>query len=234
MTDAATASQYCERVSGGFWAEPANALTNAAFLVAAAFAVALILRRRGRGAVGWDLWLLVVLMGCIGVGSFLWHTLAVAWAEAADVVPILLFVSLFLAAYLVRVAGLSVGWALLWLAVFELFNFGVPIVLPAGLLNGSIGYLPTWLGMLILAVYGLRRAPAQGRTLLVGVAVFTVSLALRSIDQAICPVFPLGTHFGWHLLNGLVLYLAFRALIEPLPSPNRRGGWPPFSVPPGE
>jgi len=224
MADAAV-SQYCERAAQGFWAEPANALTNAAFLIAAAFAAHLILRRRP-GTVTWDLWILVLLMACIGVGSFLWHTLAVAWAEAADVIPILAFVSLFLVVYLVRVAGVSAGWVLLWLAVFELFNFGVPLLLPPGLLNGSVGYLPTWLGMLALAGYGLRAAPGQGRTLLAGVAAFTVSLVLRTIDQVVCPAFPLGTHFGWHMMNGLVLYLAFRSLIPAGSPPKGHRGAP--------
>jgi hypothetical protein len=40
-----------------------------------------------------------------------------------------------------------------------------------------------------------------------------VSLVFRSIDQAVCASFPLGTHFLWHCLNGLVLYLLLRAAL---------------------
>ena len=69
--------QYCERTGAGFWAEPVNAMTNLAFLVAA-----------------------------VGVGSFLWHTFATPWAEWADVIPIGLFIAVFLASFLRRVAGL--------------------------------------------------------------------------------------------------------------------------------
>ena len=32
-------------------------------------------------------------------------------------------------------------------------------------------------------------------------------------DNEVCPVLPIGTHFLWHLLIGLVTYLAMRALI---------------------
>jgi len=42
---------------------------------------------------------------------------------------------------------------------------------------------------------------------LTGAAVFLVSIAFRSIDNAVCPVLPLGTHFLWHCLNACVLYL---------------------------
>jgi hypothetical protein len=40
-----------------------------------------------------------------------------------------------------------------------------------------------------------------------GAAVFVVSIVFRSIDNAVCPVLPLGTHFLWHCLNAYVLYL---------------------------
>jgi hypothetical protein len=40
-----------------------------------------------------------------------------------------------------------------------------------------------------------------------------LSLLLRTADNAVCAQFPLGTHFGWHLLNAVVIYLAVRALL---------------------
>ena len=42
---------------------------------------------------------------------------------------------------------------------------------------------------------------------------FTVSLSLRTLDSELCTAWPLGTHFGWHVLNGLTLYLVMIALI---------------------
>jgi len=47
---------------------------------------------------------------------------------------------------------------------------------------------------------------------LAAASVFTLSLVLRTVDQAVCPWLPPGTHFFWHLLNPLVLYLCVRAL----------------------
>jgi hypothetical protein len=49
--------------------------------------------------------------------------------------------------------------------------------------------------------------------LLATMAVFLASLTFRSIDDAICSHVAIGTHFLWHILNGVVLYLSMRALI---------------------
>jgi hypothetical protein len=44
-------------------------------------------------------------------------------------------------------------------------------------------------------------------------ALFFVSLAFRTVDRAICGVFPLGAHFVWHLLNAVVLWLLLKTAI---------------------
>jgi hypothetical protein len=43
---------------------------------------------------------------------------------------------------------------------------------------------------------------------------FVISLAFRTMDQAVCPGFPLGTHFIWHLLNATVLLVLLEAAIS--------------------
>jgi hypothetical protein len=43
--------------------------------------------------------------------------------------------------------------------------------------------------------------------------VYLAALFFRTIDNEVCPVLPIGTHFVWHLLIGLVTYLAMRSLI---------------------
>lgn len=74
---------YCERLGPDYWAEPLNALTNAAFVVAA-----LVMWRRVDGVLERALCLILVV---IGIGSYLFHTHATAWAGVADVAPIVLF-----------------------------------------------------------------------------------------------------------------------------------------------
>lgn len=58
--------------------------------------------------------------------------------------------------------------------------------------------------------------------LLLGTAgVFCAALVFRTVDRGLCAQWPLGTHFLWHLLNGLVAYLAMRSLVaNRLPGPE--------------
>jgi len=86
--------EYCERTTAGLWAEPLNAVTNLAFIVAGVLLLRILLRRGAR-PVPWETVVLVFLVFSIGVGSGLWHTLATPWSELADVVPITLYINLF-------------------------------------------------------------------------------------------------------------------------------------------
>ena len=92
---------YCERLAPGYWAEPVNALSNLAFPAAALWAW-ITARQTGTDAAGR---LLIVLGGLIGVGSYLFHTHAVTWAELADTVPIWGFVGAYVLAVVLRMHG---------------------------------------------------------------------------------------------------------------------------------
>ena len=107
-------TDYCERIDDSFWAEPLNAVTNLVFLFVAAAQIRALRQRGEPVSQTWDLWLLTGLLGAIGIGSFFWHTFATAWAELADVIPILLFLSLFLCSFLHRVTKLRISWVLFW------------------------------------------------------------------------------------------------------------------------
>ncbi len=87
---------YCER--GGdpsFWAEPLNAISNGAFIIAGLVAAYQLARQPAAHRAVFE-WLLVLLVIVIGIGSFLFHTYATPWAVLADTIPI----SLFMLAYL--------------------------------------------------------------------------------------------------------------------------------------
>jgi len=61
--------------------------------------------------------------------------------------------------------------------------------------------------------YLASRGAASTRTFGVAVIVFCISLTLRTVDLELCPRFPVGTHFVWHLLNGYLLWLVSREMI---------------------
>jgi ceramidase len=200
---------YCERMDPSFWAEPLNALTNAAFLIAALAATVRWYRRElDLPVLG-----LIVVTAMVGVGSFAFHTTATRGAAYLDTIPIAIFIYGYLLLALRRF--LRVGWfgAAAILALFAVVSHGLAFVVPRGFLNGSYAYLPALTAVLWVA-YRLEDEERRG-TIFLASGLFALSLSFRTIDLTICPVFPLGTHFIWHSLNGVVLYLLLKAAMKP-------------------
>lgn len=211
---------YCERLSSAYWAEPINAVTNAAFLVAA-----FIMWRRVRGQ-GMPLAdLLVAILALIGIGSFLFHTHAQVWAAMADVAPILMYILVYIFAVnrdiwrmkpwlAFGLTALFLPYAALTIPLFQL--------IPG--LGGSSAYAPVPLLILIYAVLLRHRAPRTARGLAIGAGILIASIMFRALDLPLCGQAPLGTHFMWHILNatmlGWMIEVYRRALIARRPGPS--------------
>lgn len=187
---------YCERTDFSYWAEPVNAVTNVVFVIAA-----LVVWRRARGlplAQG-----MAFILAMIGVGSFLWHTHATGWAGMTDVLPIVLFILLYLFAATRDFLGLAPFWAGAVTLAFFPYAMGFAWVFGGVLPGGNALYASV---AVLIAGYGvwLRRSPT-GLGLLFGAGILAVSLGFRMADSTVCAAFPIGTHFMWHLLNGIML-----------------------------
>jgi hypothetical protein len=204
----ASTNLYCERTDATFWAEPANALTNAAFLIAAAAAFWSWRRAGGRD---WSILALIVVVAGVGFGSFAFHTVATRGARLADVIPIAIFIYGYLLLALRRFLHLAAGASVAIVVAYAAGAQALSLLAPPGALNGSIGYLPALLALIVVA-RAVRGPPRRGLEL--AAMVFTVSLSLRTIDLAACETFPLGTHFLWHLLNVAVLYVLLQTAIR--------------------
>lgn len=208
---------YCERTGPGLLAEPVNALTNLAFLIAA-WACWRLARRRDALSPG--IRLLIGLMAAIGIGSGLFHTFATRWSQLLDILPILLFQVAYLWIYGRRIIGIGTSWlvtSVLLLVSSAVFGRQFP-----DLLNGSLIYAPAVVMLLSLGTYHYRHAAIHPALLLQATGVFLLSLSMRTMDQAVCAHLPLGTHFLWHLLNGLLVYLIVRGLLVNLPATSRQ------------
>ena len=203
---------YCERLGPEFWAEPVNALTNLSFVVAA---VAPWYWARQRRVLVPEIRVLLALILAVGIGSGLFHTFATGWAQIADVLPILLLQLGFMWIYSSRMMQVSVPTLLIITLVFLAAAF-LGRQFPQ-LLNGSLIYAPALLLLTVLGIYHYRHAGNRRSVLLIASSIFLLSLLFRTIDLAVCETLPLGTHFLWHLLNGVVAYLAVYALIMNLP-----------------
>ncbi|MDA7948877.1 MAG: ceramidase [Hyphomicrobiaceae bacterium] len=240
-------SCYCERaLNPDFWAEPMNAMSNLAFLFAAAFAYADFRNKRpARG--GPVIVCLIFLLMTVGVGSFLFHTYATLWSSLADVIPIAVFVAAYMLLTLRWFLELSYPVALfitafvvgLTLVMFECgFIFQIEACQDiSGAFNGSMAYAPALLSLIVVGtILHIKKHPATD-LVLSATCIFLVSLVFRTIDgwpergaHAIgCmaremgeQTVHLGTHPFWHILNAVMLYLLLRAAIEYAPTERSR------------
>ncbi len=222
---------YCER--GGdpsFWAEPLNAISNGAFILAGLIAAWQLARAKRSDRALFE-WLLVALVLAIGVGSFLFHTFATVWSIPFDTVPISLFMLGYLGYALRRFARLPWVGVVLALALFYVTiryaqsitcaNELLPATRAAGkrCFNGTLGYTPAFAALLIVgAVLAWQRHPAA-RYLLIAAGVFLAAMTFRTIDFEVCTWAVrgprgIGTHFLWHVLNAVVLYILLLAAIR--------------------
>ncbi len=192
---------YCERTDFSYWSEPVNAVTNAAFLIAA-----FIMWRRVRGQ-GLPLAvLLCAILAAIGIGSYLFHTHATAWSSTADVVPIVLYILAYVFVANVHYLRLPLWAAALGTAAFIPYALILtPLFRALPFFQISAFYWPVPVLIVAYAILLRARVPETARGLALGAAILVVSLAFRSFDMGVCERFPLGTHFMWHILNGLML-----------------------------
>ncbi len=190
---------YCERVDLSFWSEPVNAVTNAAFLIAAVW-----MWRRCAGVPEGRV--LSGILFAIGVGSFLFHTFATAWAAAADVIPIGVFILTYLFLVHRDFVGLRWIWAASATALFVPYAaILVPILNALPFFRISNFY---WTVPILLFAYAFalrRKLPSSARGMVWGGLLLSLSITLRSVDEVLCANWPLGTHLFWHVLNGIML-----------------------------
>lgn len=199
---------YCERLAPGLLGEPLNALSNVSYFIAA-WAIWSLAHSKGKIPTG--IWILIVLTIAIGVGSTLFHTFATRWSNIMDVVPILLFQLYFIWLYTQKVIDLKPGFSGIVVAAFYFVsNFSRQF---KHVLNGSLAYAPALIVLGVLGLYHNWRSMRERWVLLVATGVFFLSLIFRTVDQISCSSIKTGTHFLWHIFNGLLLYLVARGLI---------------------
>lgn len=205
---------YCERFGPGLWAEPLNALTNLAFVIAGVAIAAWLPRAFAPRAVPLHYHLLASLIALIGVCSAAFHFFATRWAATLDVASIALFIYAFVVCFAHEV--LEVRWSLAWIAAPAFWALGVFVMAPftPDALNGSVDYLPALVGLALIASGLALRRRHGAKWFALAAAAFALSIALRSVDLAWCRNWVWGTHWAWHLLNAAVLSAAMVGLVR--------------------
>lgn len=189
-----------------FWAEPVNAITNGSFLVAAMYGLWLA---HSRNALSPVTMALIGMAMAIGTGSFLFHTAVSPFTMWLDVVPIAAFQVVFLWLLCQEMLGFrTTSTAIIVLSVLA----GSFLLMPTyHILNGSLFYAPSLFAVLVLGGLWAKQSPQEPYLLIVAGVCFAVALAARTLDWHV--PWPVGSHFLWHLLNGVVVYLAIRAWV---------------------
>ena len=190
---------YCERLDSSIWAEPINAVTNVAFILASIF-MWLRCKNLVEGRI------LSFLLFSIGCGSFLFHTFAQTWAAILDVAAILIFILTY-----IFIANRSfLAWSKMVSLIGVILFFPYQLLLANILSNiqffgSSVQYIPV--AILIFIYSGLLRKtePNLSRGLLIGAAILCLSIVFRIIDEPLCSILSVGTHFVWHILNAIML-----------------------------
>lgn len=205
--------QYCERLSFSLLAEPLNLFSNTAFMVSA-FVAYTYLKSKSAHPLPYYVKALIVNLFVIGIGSTLYHSFANRLTMIADIVPIGIFVFLFLQFSLKNVLQLN----RIQIVLSYVLLFGttyLALLLPPTLMNGSNAYF----GAVFMVFYVACRAylkqnnRAAKRFAAAG-SLVCVALFFRSIDQLVCNQFPVGTHFLWHSVNAVALFLLVVAISD--------------------
>lgn len=202
---------YCERTSAALDGELVNAFTNAAFLVAAWWAWRM--HTQAAPPTIRPIRALIVLVALTGLGSFLFHTVATRWAEWGDVIPIVAFMLAYMWFAMTWLFGLAFLTKLLVIGGFSLVTLWIEAQVPSTVLWGGAFYLPALLVGVAVAVALRRMEHPASRAMIVAVGTFHLAFAMRSLDSPLCAALPIGTHFLWHLLNALFVFLLLRLAI---------------------
>ncbi|MDE0110788.1 MAG: ceramidase domain-containing protein [Albidovulum sp.] len=193
---------YCERMEPGLFGEPLNALTNLSFIIAAVFAWSMLGKQKLPLARA-----LVAILFLIGVGSTLFHTFATRWAALTDVIPIAAFILVYIYVanreYLELSLVASLAGVVLFFVYAPLASFAINYLFDA--IGSSSGYAAVALLIFIYAAALRKNQPRISRGLLIGGTILAVSIGFRTIDDYACARLPFGTHFMWHILNGIML-----------------------------
>jgi hypothetical protein len=212
----------CERQGAAFWGEPLNALSSFAFIYITIrlliyFEGLHILRHRRL----WDIKALIFIVPCIGMASFVFHTLPGPQTEMIDTTFIVSFILLYFWSALMRVAQVGLFQATICFIAYAGFTHIVVTQFPNAL-NDSIGYLTTMMSLIVIAFYLNMKKRAAARDFLIAALIGVMSLFFRSVDHATCAMVPFGTHFLWHVLNAILIYILMKQLIRSVTRRTKR------------
>tara|TARA_B100002051_G_scaffold163408_1_gene154371 strand:- start:476 stop:1123 length:648 start_codon:yes stop_codon:yes gene_type:complete len=201
---------YCERTGPEFWSEPVNAFTNISFILSSVF-LSIYLLRKNSGSGDLVNWIFIILIFLIGLGSWSFHTLANLFSLLSDVIPIGVFIILYTWFAFQRL--LFINWYFPYLAVSGVLI--VSALLSFVPLYGSQSYLGALVFLFVFGIYcKIFKNSKFSANLILASLILLISILFRTIDMHICGYFFLGSHFIWHILNSILLFIVTKVMID--------------------
>lgn len=202
--------QYSEQPALNGVFEPLNTISNSFFIIAG---ILLLIRLKREGVLDAKAIFLSSMIIVIGIGSLLWHFYRTKATLMMDSIPIAVFVLSYLVFYVFHITKN------IWFRILLIGGFFVYTPLMRSLLlnisdeifgNGGAGYIAAISYFAVIQIYNyIYKVPVIKDSLIV-VAVFITSLFFRQTDIFWGTWFAPGTHFLWHTLNAVTLYLFVR------------------------
>lgn len=200
----------CERTQPGFFEEPLNDISNISFIIAAFFLVRFI---RTKDKQPFSNYFLIFLCVSIGIGSTVFHTTARMWAALYfDILPIVLFAAIFMFLFSRHILRLGIvgNTALLAILIYENYLFK-KLVYHAP--DGYFSLIPCAFFLIFLSLYMAIKHNRSTKNISIATAIACVAIFSRAVDMYVCDWFPYGTHFIWHTLMGVFMYITIREMI---------------------
>lgn len=205
---------YCERLDQGLFAEPINLISNISFIVAGIVHLCKYSNGNISNPFHKKIYLyMIIIILLIGMGSSLFHSFATQWAMIADVIPIGIYLISYLPIYCISTGNDRIKPILL-LSLYFIFVTAVGALIPSRMVNGSQNYFGALITLTNLGFLSKLKAHKAYEYLMMASGFLAASLLFRALDQVICPIIPLGTHFLWHICNGIVLYFSLEFIRE--------------------
>tara|TARA_Y100001970_G_scaffold279469_1_gene386882 strand:- start:23 stop:673 length:651 start_codon:yes stop_codon:yes gene_type:complete len=201
---------YCERTGPEFWSEPVNALTNIAFILSSLFLSVYLIKKKSKK---FDLvnWIFIFLIFLIGLGSWSFHTFANTVSLLSDIIPIGIFIVLYTWFTFQRLV--YINWYFPYVAVLSILILS--FLLSFIPLYGSQSYLGALIFLFLVGIYcKIYRNLKFSSSLIFASFILLVSIIFRTTDMYICKNFFVGSHFIWHILNSILLFIVTKVMID--------------------
>ena len=194
-------SYYCERASLDLFGEPFNSITNIFFIITALLSIRL-----------YQDYLSFFSIAFIGLSSFAFHTFPNTITGFLDIIAIVTFMLIYTVKIYRQLIGFNFFYSSLTAIFFVMSCYLFGVSFQNSFIGTSSFYFPIVLHLLFLIIYFLFLNLTFDclKYLIFSTLIFSASIILRVIDQPICNIFPLGTHFLWHILNAIFLFFLIK------------------------